>query len=51
MTKAAVQKWRGVDNVPITFDMVLKVTEIFCCMYNEHRRQEQAKKRWKKAES
>ena len=47
--KAAIQEYGGVDKVPITLDTV-KTAENSCRLYNEHLREENAKKRQKEAE-
>ena len=47
--KAAIQEYGGVDKVPITLDTV-KTAENSCRLYNEHLREENAKKRQTEAE-
>ena len=47
--KAAIQEYEGVDKVPITLDTV-KTAENSCRLYNEHLREENAKKKQKEAE-
>ena len=46
-TKAAIKEYRGVNNVPVTMDMV-RVKENSHQLYTEHMGQEQVKKDRKK---